>query len=183
MKVLIAVFSLTGKTTQIARAIEAEVSARGHQVDLREVGKTPAEDLDLYDLVFLGSACHDADLALPAVRLLESIDPSPAFKLAGFVTHATQMPEEGPRARELYERWAGSCIRTFERIAEEKGIPFLGYYHCQGAPSPPIEAFIHNQIVTDEDEWAEYVAEVRTHPDEADLERARAFAAEVLDVC
>ena len=56
----------------------------------------------------------------------------------------------------------------------------MGYFGCQGAPSPPIEQFIHSAIVTDEDEWQAYVREVRKHPDEDDLRRARAFARQVL---
>ena len=181
MKVLITYFSLTGNTTQIARAIHQEVSSRGHKADLIEIGEVTAETLKDYDLVYLGSACHDSDLAKPTKQLLENVGESPAFKLAGFVTHATQMLEDGKRAQELYEQWAGNCIRTFHRVSEEKQIEFLGYFHCQGVPSPPIEAFIHNTIVTEEHEWATYIAVVRKHPDKADLRRARAFARQVLE--
>jgi flavodoxin len=180
MKVLIAYYSQTGNTAQIARAIREEASSRGHEAGLREIGEVTAEGLDDYDLVFLGSACHDTDLAQPALRLLEDIGESPKCKLAGFVTHATYMPENGERAQELYERWAGNCIRTFRRVCEAKQIAFLGYFHCLGAPSPPIAAFIHDTIVPDEREWAAFIAAVRDHPDKVDLRRAREFAARVL---
>lgn len=183
MKALITFFSQTGNTAKVARAIQEEVSSRGHEVYLREIGEVTAEGLNDFDLVYLGSACHDTDLAKPAKRLLENIGDSPAFKLAGFVTHATQMPEDGERGQELYERWAGNCIRTFHRVSEEKHFPFLGYFHCQGAPSPPIEAFIHNTIITVEQEWASYIAAVREHPDKADLQQAREFARQVLAAC
>ena len=134
-------------------------------------------------MVFLGSTCHSTDLAQPVKRLLEEVDDAPPFKLAGFVTHATHMPEGGEGARGLYERWAANCPRTFDRVSEEKQIAFLGYFHCQGAPSPPIEAFIHNTIVTDDQEWATYIVEVRKHPTEADLQAAREFAQQILDAC
>ena len=49
-----------------------------------------------------------------------------------------------------------------------------------GAPSPPIEQFIHDQIVTDEGEWQRYLEAVRGHPDDEDLRRAGEFAAQVL---
>ena len=139
------------------------------------------EDLHDFDLIYLGSACDDTDLAKPVKRLLEDVGTSPAFKLAGFVTHATQMPEDGERGQELYEEWAGNCIRTFHRVSEEKQIPFLGYFHCQGAPSPPIKAFIRNTIVTEKDEWEAYIKGVRVHPNEDDLQKAREFARQVLD--
>jgi len=47
----------------------------------------------------------------------------------------------------MYEQWAGRCAETFERISRQKGFNLLGYFHCQGAPSPPIEEFIHNEIM------------------------------------
>jgi flavodoxin I len=181
MKVLIVYFSQTGNTARIARAIQQEVSSRGREADLREIGEVTAEGLDDYDLVYLGSACHDTDLAQPVLRLLEHVGDSPKWKLAGFCTHATYMPQGSERAQELYERWAGNCIRTFRRVCEGKQIAFLGYFHCRGAPSPPIAAFIHNTIVTDEREWTTYIAAVRDHPDETDRRRAREFAAQVLE--
>ena len=180
MNILITYFSQTNNTAQVAQAIYEEASTLGHQVDLEKITKITVNDLNAYDIVFVGSACHDTDLAKPAKQLLEQIGDSPPFKLAGFCTHATRMPQEDERAHELYETWAGNCIRTFERASAEKRIVFLGYFHCQGAPSPPIEAFIHNTIVTDDDEWAAYIAQVRKHPDESNLRKAKEFVQEVL---
>ena len=183
MRILITYYSQTGNTAKVARAICEAVSSRGHEVTLREIGEVTAGSLSDYDLVYLGSTCHDTDLARPVKRLLEDVGESSPFKLAGFCTHATQMPEDGERERELYERWAGNCIRTFHRVSEGKQIAFLGYFHCQGAPSPPIEAFIHNTIVTDDGEWEAYIAGVRAHPDKEDLQKAQEFARQVLAKC
>jgi flavodoxin len=180
MKVLIAYYSETGNTAQVARAIGEEMASQGHQVCLREVGAITTDTLSAYDLVFLGSACHDADLASPVKQILEQMPASPTFQLAGFATHASHTPEGGERQREMHERWASGCQRSFRQVSREKGIAFLGYFGCQGAPSPPIEQFIHSTIVTDEDEWAAYVHEVRQHPDENDLRKARKFAREVM---
>jgi hypothetical protein len=145
---------------------------------------TPAgiapDALNAYDLVFLGSACHDADLARPVKQILERIHISPAFKLAGFVTHASYTPEGGHREQQAHETWALRCALSFQQASHVKWFDFLGYFGCQGAPSPPIEQFIRRTIVTDEDEWQEYIQEARKHPDEEDLRRARGFAQEVL---
>ena len=118
-----------------------------------------------------------------AKRILEGIPQSPAFKLAGFATHATYTPDGGERKRALYERWASGCALSFHQASQEKQIEFLGYFGCQGAPSPPIEAFIHSTIVTDEAEWKRYIGEVRQHPNEEDLQKAREFARQVLAKC
>ena len=70
MRILIAYFSQTGNTAQVARAIKEAISAQGHDVDLEEVGAVAADELNAYDLLFMGSACHDTDLARPAKQLL-----------------------------------------------------------------------------------------------------------------
>ena len=100
--------------------------------------------------------------------------------VAGFMTHATLMPGASDRHTELYEKWAARGEKTFETMASEKGSDWLSYFHCKGGPNPGIEQFIRSTIITDEAEWAEYVADIHTHPDATDLENARAFAREVI---
>ena len=180
MKVLIAYFSLSGNTAQVARAIHQEATSQGHEAHLSEIGESGSAALNAYDLVFLGSACHDSDLAVPAKKLLEEIPEAPSFKLAGFATHSTLMPQGGEREEMLYEQWAANCARSFLQASQDRQIDFLGYFHCQGAASPPIEEFIHSTIMTDPNEWATYVEELRKHPDEQDLLDAKAFASGVL---
>jgi menaquinone-dependent protoporphyrinogen IX oxidase len=97
MKILIATYSETGNTAQVGQAICDEMLFRGHEVHLRDVGEITAGTLTAYDLVFLGSACHDADLARPVKQILEQIPTSPTLKLAGFATHASYTPEGGDR--------------------------------------------------------------------------------------
>lgn len=107
MKILIAYFTQTGNTEKIARAIYEEVLSQGHEVHLMSIADIASDSFNSYGLVFLGSACHDADLAKPVKRILEAIAKSPSFKMAGFATHATVTPKGGERERELYEKWAG----------------------------------------------------------------------------
>jgi flavodoxin len=183
MKIMIAYFSQTGNTAKVAQAIYEAAVFQDHKVYLEEVGEITPDGLTAYDLIFLGSACHDSDLAKPAKRVLGGIPSSPPFKLAGFATHAAYTSEGGEREREVYEEWAARCELSFHQASQEKQIEFLGYYHCQGAPSPPIEAFIRNTIVTDEGEWKTYIEEVKRHPDEEDLQQAREFARQVLAMC
>jgi flavodoxin len=180
MRILVAYYSETGNTARVAQAIHEEASAQGHEAHLKPVGNIAVGALSAYDLVFLGSACHDADLARPVKEFLEGIPMSPAFKLAGFVTHASYAPEGGDREQQAHETWASRCVLSFREAGQAKGLQFLGYFGCQGAPSPPIEQFIHGNIVTDEHGWDEYIRDARTHPDEDDLRRAREFAQEVL---
>ena len=179
MKVLVAYYSETGNTEKIARAIYEEVS-KEHEAHLKKINEVTAKALNNYNLVFLGSACHSADLAAPVKRILEAVPKSPMFKLAGFFTHSTFSPDDMfPRAGELFNRWAGKCIVSFENVSKEKQIDFKGYYNCQGAPTPPIEEFIKREVLT-ADEWEEYIEETRKHPNSEDLQKAKEFAREVL---
>ncbi len=180
VKILITYFTQTNNTEKVAKGIYDEVLTQGHKADIEKIEKITPDILANFDLVFIGSACHDSDIAQPVKRLLEGISHSPTFKIAGFVTHATYTGEGGIREQELYEKWAGNCIRSFAQVSKDKSLEFLGYFHCLGAPNPEIAAFIHQVIVTDEDEWNKYEKELKKHPDEHDIQKAKEFANEVL---
>lgn len=171
MKVLVAYYSETGNTEKVARAICEEVS-KEHETSLKRVGEITVGDLNDYDVVFLGSACHSADLATPVKRILDAIPHSPKFKLAGFFTHATSAGG--------FHRWASRCISSFRETSREKNVDFEGYYNCQGVPSPPIQEFIKREAIASADEYEKYFEEVRKHPSPEDLQKAKEFAREVL---
>ncbi len=164
----------------IADAIFETLSVQGEAI-IDTVRRVDIESLNEYDLIFVGAPCHDSDLAPPVKGFLDSLPDSPEFKLAGFFTHSTFMPDDTERNRELYDQWAGKCIPTFENVCKNKKIEFLGYFHCRGKPNPRIEGFIRQVVITDEDEWNEYLPELRKHPDSNDIENAKKFALEILD--
>ena len=180
MKVLIGYFSETGNTKRIAEAMGEEATAGGHEVQVKAVGEITASQLGGYDIVFLGSTCHSSDIAAPVRNLLDSIPAGAALKIAGFATHSTVLPEGGTWKEEMYEKWAGRCPITFETLSKEKGLNLLGYFHCQGAPSPPIEEFIRSTIVTDAGQWDEYIEEVKKHPTANDINNAKEFVRNLL---
>jgi flavodoxin len=177
-RILIAYFSETGNTKRIAEAIADEVRNGGHDVALAPVGDVDVDGLSGFDLIFVGSTCHSSDLADPAKALLNAIPVG--AKAAGFITHATWMASDDPVRKEMHEKWAGRCPKTFETAAAEKGWSLVGYFNCMGAPSPGIEEFVHNTIITDDAQWTEYIDEARKHPTEEDLRNARAFACDAL---
>ena len=180
MKILVTYFSQTGNTEQVAKAIH-ETTSQNHESELIKVKKIKVEDLTNYDLVFIGSTCHDTDLAKPVLRFLKKIPNSPIYKVAGFFTHSTTPPEGSKSDATLFEEWAGRCVKTFENLEKEKQVDFKGYFRCQGAPSPPIEKFIHQTIIKGEDEWEEYLEEVKKHPNALDIENAKKFTQNILN--
>ena len=110
MKILVTYHSVTGNTKKIAEAIY-ETSSENHEVHLKDMNDISLKNFANYDLVFLGSACHDSDLALPVLQLLEKTPSSSEFKLAGFVTHASYTPDKGEYEKIMYDKWAGRCIK------------------------------------------------------------------------
>ena len=180
MKVLIGYFSETGNTKRIAQAMGEEVTTGGHDVQIKTVGEIDAGQLGEYDLVIVGSTCHSADVAAPVKNLLDGITAGATFKLAGFATHSTTMPEGDDWKKSMYEKWAGRCPITFETLSKEKGLNLLGYFHCQGAPSPPIDEFIRSTIITDAGQWDEYIEEVKKHPTANDINNAKEFVRNLL---
>ncbi len=179
MKILVTYYSETGNTKMIAEAIHT-IASQNNDSTMKDFKDLTVEELANYDLVFLGSACHHADLAPPVLRFVDKIPKSPKFKLAGFVTHSTYPPEGSERHAELFEQWASKCRKTFEILQTEKNVDYKGYFRCMGVPSKPIEGFINAQIVTDDEEWAEYMEIVVKHPDEKDIKNAKKFAKEVI---
>lgn len=178
---LVAYFSETGNTERVARAVSDAVTSEGHEVELEAASALTPSRLGEYDLIFLGSACHSSTLAEPVLALLSSIRPGAGHRLAGFATHSAPLPEGGEADKKLYEAWASGCPESFEEASRDGRIELLGYFGCQGAPSPPIEDFIHRTILPNEREWQSFLENVRKHPDASDLEEAGAFARRVLE--
>jgi flavodoxin I len=179
LKVLVVYYGETGNTEKIAKVI-CEEASKEHVTHLKRIEDITADTMNDYDLVFLGSACHSADLAAPVKRILNALPKSPRFKLAGFFTHSTWTPEQNKHARAFFNRWASKCIDSFENISKEKQVDFRGYYNCQGAPCLPIQEFIHTEVIRSDDEWEAYIEEARKHPSPEDLGKAKDFARKVL---
>ncbi len=176
MRVLIVYYSETKNTEKVAKAIYNEVS-KEHEALLKKADEVDAGSLNDYDLVFLGSACHGGDLALPMKTLLNAIPRSPKFKLAGFFTHSCPTQEH---STDSFNRWASKCVASFEEASRERKIDFRGYYNCRGAPSPPIQEFIHKAAFRSDDSAREYIKDALKHPSPEDLQNAEEFARKVL---
>ena len=178
MKVLVVYYSQTGNTEKIANAIFEEIAGK-HEASLEKLQNIAPESTNDYDLVLVGSPCIDSDLAVPVKTFLNDLPDSPKFKLAGFYTHATFMTDDDGQGS-LFSKWAGKCLVSFEQTCKSKQISFLGTFHCMGIPNPRIEQFIRQEIITDEKEWESYLPDVKTRPNEEDIENARKFAQEVV---
>ncbi|MEA3325920.1 MAG: flavodoxin domain-containing protein [Chloroflexota bacterium] len=73
MKILITYFTQSNNTKEIAGSILEELEAQNHEVDIERIENVKPEFLSNYDLVFIGSACHHANVAAPVKVLLKAL--------------------------------------------------------------------------------------------------------------
>ncbi len=181
MKILVTYFSLTHNTELIANSIFEQVSLK-NEADIKKIKDVNPSELNEYEVIFVGSACHDSDVAKPVKNFLESLPENPSFKLAGFYCHSTMKRNDPfPRSEELFDRWAVKGIETFKNISASKGIDLIGIFNCMGAPSPEIQVFIKKEIIKNEEEWDAFFDKAMEHPNSKDLKDARIFAEKVLN--
>ena len=180
MKVLVVYYSKTGNTKLISNTIH-ETASINHESTLLPIDKCSIDNLNNYDLLFVGSACHDATLAKPMREFLKSLPNENKFVFAGFYTHSTTLPNGTARNKQLFNDWAGHCEEFFEKTSLDKNIQYLGAFHCQGKASFLIEKFIKYKVINNRKEWKIYKKELRLHPTESELESAKEFTKGIIE--
>jgi flavodoxin I len=170
MRVLVTYASQTGNTEKVAGAI-CEEAAKDHGAEMKKLEDVSTGDVADCDVLFLGAPIHAGGLAEPAKTFLEGIQPGSGQKIAGFVTHsAPTYPDQ-----EL-----DKFSEPIQAACKKNDVQYKGCFACQGFLSEALHEMIKtSQNLTDE-QWAESLAQMTGHPDADDLEKARAFAREVL---
>jgi len=154
-KILVTYFSLTGNTKKIAEAIYESIEGNKSLKPVDEV-----QDIDEYDLLFTGFPVHSHSVPFKMENFLKKI--SPGKTIALFSTHGSHT---GSRlSREAIEHAA---------VLAAKG-KVLSTFSCRGRVSP--EALEKLKKSPEHKAWLEMAPSAYTHPDEEDLEEARAFA-------
>ena len=154
-KILVTYFTQTGNTKLVADAIFEALAGDKTIMPSGEV-----QNLDDYDLIFLGFPVHSHGVPHKTEGLIKKLPPGK--KIALFSTHGSLT---GSRlSREALEH--ASILASGARI--------LGTFSCRGKVSPKAMDVLSKS--PEHKAWAEMSASARTHPDESDLEDARAFA-------
>ena len=154
-KILVTYISWTGNTKNIAKAIFEALEGDTAIKPIDEV-----QNLDMYDLLFIGFPVHSHSVPLKAEELLKTI-PSKK-KVALFSTHGSLT---GSRlSREALEH--ATILASKAQL--------LGSFSCRGKVS--LQAMDVLSKSPEHKAWVEMAASAQTHPDEHDLEDARAFA-------
>jgi len=170
MKILITYLSQTGNTEKVAKAIYEEASPT-HEVETKKLEEISPENVSGYDFLFIGSPIHAGNLAGAVKDFLGRLQTPSGGKLAGFLTHAGSA-YPGQIMSKFTEPFKTAC--------EKNGLAYLGCFSCQGFLNPAIHDMVKKGQNLNDEQWAERVKQMTGHPDAEDLNKARAFAKEVL---
>jgi flavodoxin len=163
MKTLVAYFTQTGNTKKVAEVIYEEIPG---EKDIKALDKL--EDLEGYDLIFYGFPIQAMSPAKDAGEFLAA--KGAGKKIVLFITHGA--PEDAERVKPWLEN-----AREF---VSKVGAELVGLFDCQGEASQEIVDFLLNSDNPEYQQYGREAAEAKGLPDEARLERARAFANEMI---
>jgi len=154
-KTLVTYFSRTGNTKLVAEAIFGALPGDKTLKPMAEAG-----DLGPYGLIVAGFPVHTHSVPYPAEVLLKTIPEGK--KVALFSTHGSVA---GSRlSREALEYASVLVARA----------KLIGTFSCRGKVSmKALEILMQSP---EHEAWADMAASAATHPDESDLDGARAFA-------
>ena len=161
MKTLVAYMSSTGNTKKVAEAIFEVVP---DEKVIKEVAAL--EDLEGYDLVFFGFPIIAFGPNPDAKAFLEKN--ASGKKLAMFITHGALETQDG------LPDWLEKCRQA------AAGAEIVGLFNCQGEVDPNIIDFLLKSDDPKMQEFGRRGPEAKGQPDDTRLERARAWAKEVV---
>ena len=162
MKTLVAYLSQTGNTKRVAEAIYSEIPG---QKELKELGEL--EDLDEYELSFIGLPVHAGNPAVAAKEFLEKN--GSGKKIALFVTHAA--PEDAEDVPGILD----ACRKAAANA------DLVGFFDCQGELDDNVRDFLLKSDSPKHQEFGKMAHLTKGQPDETRLEKAKAFARDVME--
>ena len=161
MSTLVAYVSQTGNTRKVADAIFEAIPG---DKDIKEAADL--ESLEGYDLVFFGFPIIAFGPNPDAREFLEKN--AAGIKLALFVTHGALADQEG------VSDWLDKCREA------AAGADIVATFNCQGEVAQTIIDFLLTSDDPKMREFGKLGPSTKGQPDESALERARAWAKEVM---
>jgi flavodoxin len=160
MKVLVAYMSKTGNTKKVAEAIFGEIREEKEIKRIDEV-----DSLEGYDLAFLGFPIHAEGPDKQVKAFLER--QTKGHTIALFITHAA--PEDAEELPTFLEKFRDAAA----------GADLVGMFDCQGQLAAMVKFIMKIHPNAKFRAWAKQ-DNSQGQPDAARLERARAFAREIM---
>lgn len=161
MRVIIAYMSETGNTRKIAEAIFGEIQEEREIKEYNEI-----DNLDGYDLAFVGFPMHGFGAPDKAKSFMEKY--CRGKRIALFVTHGAPEHYEG------VQPWLAACKEA------ATGANVIDMFNCQGE----LAQYVIDELLKSDDPqlraYGEAGPSTRGQPDAGRVERARAFARDVM---
>ncbi len=161
MRTLVAYMSQTGNTKKVAQAMFEEIA------DVKELKRIEeVESIQAYDIAFLGFPVHGEGPDKKTTSLIKGLCVE-GTKVVLFVTHASpQDAEELP-----------AMLKKFKDAARQAEV--LDMFDCQGQLAKALKMFMLVMPNAKYRRWARN-DNSQGQPDEAQLDRARAFVKDVM---
>jgi len=157
MKVLVSYHSETGNTEKVAKAIYDSIGQSEKEICLAE----DASNVSDYDLIFCGFPVQSMGLPLKMETFVNGLPEGK--KVAFFATHGSL------RGGEL------AITAIYHAISLAKNLKVMGTFGCRGTVKQGIiDALLKK---AEHRGWALEAQSAAGHPDQADLEDAKSFAA------
>lgn len=157
MKVLVSYYSDTGNTEKVAKAVYEAIGESEKEICLAE----EASNLTDYDLIFCGFPVQSMGLPPKMEAFVKGIPEG--TKVAFFATHGSL------RGGEL------AITAFYAALSLSKNLKVMGTFGCRGVVKQGIIDALLKKV--EHRGWALEAQGAMGHPDDADLEDAKAFAA------
>jgi flavodoxin len=159
MKALVTYFSKTGNTEKIARAIYDALHIEKEFKSIRDV-----EGAAGYDIVFCGFPVYAHSVPEKAQPFIKAL--GKGQNVAFFSTHGSLRGGQLPK--QAFESAIGLAAKA----------NILGHFGCRGKVEPKIIEMLMKQ--QEHKAWAMEAQSADGHPDQADIEDAKAWALSML---
>jgi flavodoxin I len=163
MKIMVCYFSNTGNTEKIAKSIVEGLE--GEEVELIKIEDADPLTLKNYDLVVLGSGIYGGKLNKKVIDFMKIVNEYPP-SFAFFNTHqsATSYQKAFNRIRAKIEENQSKIIGEFDCVGENLGMP-----------KETILGMLEKLPPEERKRQEAKIKETVGHPNEQDLENAKAF--------
>ncbi len=161
-KILVTYFSQTGNTKMIAEAIYEFLKGEKEIITIEEV-----QQIDQYSLIYIGFPVHSHSVPMKLQNFIKKIpnDKNIAF----FSTHGSL-----PGCRLSSEAMEHA-------VTLSQGKQVIGTFSCRGKVSPKAIDVLKKS--PEHKAWTDMAVSADSHPDQNDLEDARAFGKWITDLC
>lgn len=159
MKALVTYFSKTGNTEKVARAIYEALPVDKEIKPIQDVG-----DAAGFDVVFCGFPVYAHSVPGKAQPFIKAL--GDGQKVAFFSTHGSLRGGQLPK--QAVENAIGLALKA----------TVIGHFGCRGKVDPKIIEMLMEQ--QENRAWAEEAQSADAHPDQADIEDAKAWASSML---